>query len=309
MNKIAVVLSAYNGEKYIREQIESIINQSYSAFDLFIHDDGSTDGTKLIINEFEQRYDNIRIILKQEELKYPCCFIDMLKEIADYEFYAFSDQDDVWESFKLADAIACMERLDNSKANLYYTAVEYTDSNLQHIRDSRFAKGKYDIRQLKMQELLFGGEAMGMTFVFNNEAKRALLRANEIENFKDWFLKLYCAAFGTVYYNPKSSAKYRRHNLAVTNGENPSGKFDRYLSQIKEIFINKDTFDTQRKILNYIKTYCGEMMLDDNEELIKLFLEPDSFKNRLRKATWRKRFRSRFIDELGYRLAFLLGRI
>ena len=66
---IDILLATYNGEKYIREQIESIMNQSYSAFDLFIHDDGSTDGTKLIINEFEQRYDNIRIILKQEELK------------------------------------------------------------------------------------------------------------------------------------------------------------------------------------------------------------------------------------------------
>lgn len=304
--KVAIVLSAYNGEKYISEQIESIVRQSYTDFDLFIHDDGSRDNTLQIIEKIADKYENIKIIGRKKGLGYPACFIEMLKSIHGYRYYAFSDQDDVWEIDKLFDAVKCLDTKNNSYPILYYSAVNYTDSNLNIIRGSRFAEGKEGICKLSLQELLFGGEAMGMTFVFNELAKNELVKANETKMFKDWFLKLYCAACGEVYYNSKPCAKYRRHDAAVTSVSNPSGKLGRYLGQLKEIFFAKDTFATQRSILAYIDENCCKIV--ENTNLFNLFLDRDSIKNRLKKATWNKRFRSKLIDEFGYRLAFLFGR-
>ena len=308
-NKIAVILSAYNGEKYIREQIESIMEQSFTNFDLFIHDDGSSDATPKIIKAFADRYENIHIIVEKKKLGYPACFIEMLKVIDGYNYYAFSDQDDVWEEFKLHEAVNCLELADNSQPVLYYSAVNYTDSNLNFTRGSRFAEGKESICKLSLQQLLFGGEAMGMTFVFNKQAKDALVQANTANSFKDWFLKIYCATCGQVYYNPHPSAKYRRHEAAVTNASNPARKIERYVGQIKEIYLEKNTFKTQQKILNYIDAVCPERILKENKELFELFSDRITLKNRLKKVTWKKRFRIMILDEVGYRVAFLLGRI
>lgn len=304
--KVAIILSAFNGEKYISEQIESIMEQSYTEFDLFIHDDGSSDNTPQIIEDFANKYENIKLIGDKKGLGYPSCFIEMLKIVYGYQYYAFSDQDDVWEKDKLIDAVQCLDKKNNSCPILYYSAVNYTDSNLNFVRGSRFAEGKEGICKLSLQELLFGGEAMGMTFVFNELAKNELVKANEKKMFKDWFLKLYCAACGEVYYNSKPCARYRRHDTAVTSASNPSGKLGRYIGQLKEIFFTKDAFSTQQSILVYIDKNCHEMV--KNTSLFELFLEGDSLRNRLKKVTWHKRFRSKLIDELGYRIAFLLGK-
>lgn len=308
-NRVAIILSTYNGEKYIKEQIDSIMSQSFNDFDLFIHDDGSTDSTACIIKDYSNKFDNIKVIVEKAGLKYPSCFIEMLKVVEGYRFYAFSDQDDVWESCKLSEAIQCLETKDRTRPILYYASVEYTDSNLKHIRNSRFAEGKDEVCKLGLQSLLFGGEAMGMTFVFNDVAKRALVNANETKAYKDWFLKLYCAACGEVYYNPHPSARYRRHASAVTNDSNPSGKFERYLSQVYEIYFKKDTFNTQKSILNYLKKNCTKSILKENQDLIELFSCENTLIKKLKKLTWKKRFRTKIMDEIGYRVAFFIGRI
>ena len=72
-NKVAVILSAYNGEKYIEEQIDSIMEQSFTNFDLFIHDDGSNNATPKIIEAFADRYENVHIIVEKKKLGYPEC--------------------------------------------------------------------------------------------------------------------------------------------------------------------------------------------------------------------------------------------
>lgn len=308
-NKVAIVLSTYNGEQYLQQQLDSILCQIYSNFDLFIHDDGSKDTTPSIIDKYVKKYPNVKPIVDKKGLGYPDCFIEMLRQIPEYDFYAFSDQDDVWNSDKLKNAIDCLVSLDNSLPNLYYTAVSYTDSNLNYIRSSRFAKDKSYVTKLSLQNLLFGGEALGMTFVFNNEAKKSLVIANDTDNYKDWFLKLYCASCGNVYYNPIPSAKYRRHSSAVTNNSNPSASLQRYLSQINEVFFDKDNFSRQKSILQYINTYCKADIIPANLDLFELFLSHNSFKIRLKKLSWKQRFRSKLIDEIGYRIAFLMGRI
>ena len=281
-NKVAVILSTYNGEKYIKEQIESIMEQSFKNFDLFIHDDGSNDTTPKIIKAFADRYENIHIIVEKRKLGYPKCFIEMLKMVENYRFYAFCDQDDVWNKKKLANGVNALCTLNEKKPLLYY---------------------------LSLTDVLFGGEAMGMTFMFNDVSRNALIKANENGSFKDWFLKIYCSACGDTIYDPEPSAMYRRHDEAVTGESNPSGKIKRYCSQIKEIFFSKNTFNEQKKIITLLKKEYFDEISREDQRLLELFSTSDSAINRMKKVFYKKRFRRKILDELGYRLAFLLGKI
>lgn len=103
--KIVVLLSSYNGEKYISKQIESILNQLIDCdLTLIIRDDGSTDSTKKIINEYLIKNDNV-IFYEGSNVGYIKSFFSLIMNSGDFDFYALSDQDDIWQSNKLQNAV------------------------------------------------------------------------------------------------------------------------------------------------------------------------------------------------------------
>ena len=134
MPKVIIMMSTYNGEKYLAEQIESILNQTEKDFVLEIHDDGSTDGTLEIIKAYAQK--DKRICIDNSGHKgYPKCFFDLMKDAGEAKYYAFSDQDDVWLPNKIERAISF---IDNEESPALYGAhKKIVDSNLNEIgRDS-----------------------------------------------------------------------------------------------------------------------------------------------------------------------------
>ena len=100
MEKVDILLATYNGEKYIREQIDSILNQTYKEFRLLISDDGSTDGTRDILNEYKAKDDRIEIFMQEENLGVVKNFEFLLKKV-EAKYYMFSDQDDIWKDEKI----------------------------------------------------------------------------------------------------------------------------------------------------------------------------------------------------------------
>lgn len=307
--KIAIILSTFNGEKYLREQLDSILNQSYKNFDLYIYDDCSKDNTKEIIREYT--YDNrIHIIESKTNLGYPKGFIHALRHVDGYEYYSFADQDDVWNSKKIEEAIYYLEKVEGKNIpQLYYTAVDYYDVDLNFIRHSRFNSNKKDVKSLNLQELILGGEALGMTFVINDIARKKLIDANNNDDYKDWFLKILCASNGVVIYNPNPSAKYRRHSEAVTVSSNPSNKIKRYIVQINDIFFNSNNNNSLVKSIHYLYSNEYNKIKKENVELVSLFNEDKTIKTQIKKLFWPHRFRVKIVDEFGYRIAFLLFKV
>ena len=108
MNKICVLMSTYNGDKYIIEQIESILNQKKVNVELLIRDDGSTDKTLEILEEYSKKYKNLKYYSGQN-LKTARSFMDLLFRAGEYEYYSFSDQDDVWDLDKLTVGISYLK--------------------------------------------------------------------------------------------------------------------------------------------------------------------------------------------------------
>ena len=97
---ISVCMATYNGCRFIREQIDSILNQTGVEVELFIRDDGSKDNTVKILEEYEQKHNNVHVDTGIN-LGFRQSFIQALLSVMGYEYYSFSDQDDYWEKEKL----------------------------------------------------------------------------------------------------------------------------------------------------------------------------------------------------------------
>ena len=127
MKKVSVVICTYNGERYLREQLDSILAQTYPVFEVVVQDDCSTDGTVGIIESYRNKFSNLRIIRNEHNLGFNENFHRALLQ-AEGDLIAISDQDDVWDEDKLSIAIQKLGKCVPPR-------VAYTDS--------RFKSGEY----------------------------------------------------------------------------------------------------------------------------------------------------------------------
>lgn len=308
--RINIIMCTYNGEKYIKPQLDSILNQTYKNFKLYIKDDGSSDNTISIINEYCKKDSRIILIDGPEHLGYPKCFMYALFHSEASEYYAFCDQDDIWNNDKIENGLQMIGNYHSNFPVLYFSNVDYYDGNMNFLRNSRFSTNYNGSEVLPVEIALFGGDALGMTYIFNNEVRNILEIAykNGYKNFKDGFIKIYCALAGTVLYNKKSSAKYRRHINATTSKSNPTSLFNRYYSMVKQLFFDKNTKYDFDEVIEAIEVLFDSNIKDENRRIYKI-LSQNNLKSNLQKFFWKKRYRVKLIDEIGYRVALLVGRI
>ena len=108
--KIVVLLSTYNGEKYLQEQIDSILNQKSShQIDLMVRDDGSSDGTIEILKFYEEQYPARVKVNFEKNIGYIHSFFELIREAEGYDYYALSDQDDIWYPEKMERMLRAIE--------------------------------------------------------------------------------------------------------------------------------------------------------------------------------------------------------
>ena len=209
MKKVAVLMSTYNGELYIRDQITSIMSQNGVNVILYIRDDGSQDRTCQIIEEMRATNPCIHLI-KGSNIGWKKSFLECLKAAGQADFYAFSDQDDVWLPDKLHQAIKLLTEKENSVA-LYAGNVWVTDEDLKIVRS--FCPLHYDmLKRPPRQMLLQDGMPGGLTYVFTNGAKAMLLRLYPGGDFgHDYLLFRICLCFGEIVYDSEPKTLYRQH--------------------------------------------------------------------------------------------------
>jgi len=134
MEQIDILMATYNGEKYLREQIESILNQTYKNIRLIISDDCSTDESRKIIEEYEKKDERVISYFQEQNLGYVKNFEFLLTKVKN-EVYMLSDQDDVWNDTKVEKTYNKLKQCD---ADLVFTDLEFLSS------DEETAKGEID---------------------------------------------------------------------------------------------------------------------------------------------------------------------
>ncbi len=208
--KVQVLLSTFNGERFIEELVYSVVNQSGVEVDLLVRDDGSTDNTVLILRKFAENLPGITLITGHNS-GVVHSFFDLLKMSGGAEYYAFADQDDVWKPDKLIRAIQKLGTLNTDEPVMYYSRLEFVNEHLEHIGLS--SKPVYS----GFHNALVQNQATGCTVVLSDKARSVVVK--KLPNWAlmhDWWCYLVISALGKVVYDEKSYILYRKHGKNVT---------------------------------------------------------------------------------------------
>lgn len=223
MKKILVMMTTYNGEKYVEEQIESILNQENIDVSLFIRDDGSSDGTVRILEQYEKGHmEKVKICIDEHYGINAGVFrmyelVQREYDIREFDYYSLSDQDDVWLSDKLGTAVEKIEALPTDKPRLYLSNLRVTDAEL----NERF--NVYDAEKFVCapQYALADARASANTFLFDIKTFNLMINAKHHEEFyEDVWTYIRIMYMGYVYYDDEPHILFRRM------GTNSSGDRD-----------------------------------------------------------------------------------
>lgn len=298
--KVAILMSTYNGEKYLKEQIESLLSQTYKNIEIYIRDDGSKDSTVKIIKEYQEKNSNIKL-LEGKNVGFMKSFFELLESCNYANYYAYCDQDDVWMEDKIERAVKFLEKTNSNRPALYFSNSDYYDTEMNFLGTAEKNR-TYNFRNSLLECV-----TQGMTMVINNFTRETIIK-NKPENclYHDWWTYMICSGFGEIVYDNKSLVKYRRHNKSVTvEGKNP---LELFIFRVKKFIIGDSLKQIKKQWREFEKYYCNELS-DENQKLLKLFTHKYNFFIALRKMFYPKRFRRKILDELSVRILFLIGRL
>jgi len=304
--KIGILLALFNGEKYLIDLLNSIANQDYQNWILFVSDDGSTDHSLRILLRFREYHKNNKIIIydgpRQGFAKNYLSLIRRTKNLCDY--YAFCDQDDIWHKNKLSRALCFLELQSNSAPSLYGSSTRYISEDGDFLMNSFIFQNPPCFENAIVQNI-----SGGNTMVFNQFASNLIARTpiNNKLAAHDWWTYILVSGFtGYIYYDPTPSVDYRQHTAALV-GENRSirAKFFRVRKVLDGQYKNWNTEN-----LNMLNYFENELPLKNKKTLI-------AFRNMRSQILFVRLFsyfsseirRQKFFDNLALLIAVFLNKV
>lgn len=273
--KVVVVMSTYNGEKFLKTQIDSILNQKDVDVILHIFDDVSKDKTVDIAREYESKNKNVFVHINEKNKNYTYNFLDglfMFKDNQDYDYYAFADQDDFWVQDKLITAVNKLKEM--GECSLYSSNLAIVDGELNETGktniDMSYNHKKYD--------QLFFDSVTGCTAVFDKEFKNLVTKhyPEDLLYHDYWVALIATFCKDAKYYldmNP-SHILYRQHGSNASGGFHKKQKFYRLRRLFGGIEVN---FKILSQLLNYFK----EELDETDKVIIEKFINYKKLKNKI----------------------------
>jgi glycosyltransferase involved in cell wall biosynthesis len=264
---ICLLMTTYNGEKFLTEQLQSIENQTHQNWRLIISDDGSSDDTLIIAKKFQQKWGGNRLeILNGPRNGYSQNFLYLAcNQKIQADFYAFSDQDDVWMTDKLSRAIEYFEANNTPPLpRVYCSRTKLVDENLNPIGLSPLFTLPRSFRNALVQSI-----AGGNTMVFNQLTKDLLEKAGRQQVIShDWWLyQITKGAGGNVFYDPEPTIFYRQHKNSVI-GSNKNFK-----AKIKRLhYVISGRFKDWNNINCTALTNVNYLLTKDNKDILDTFI-------------------------------------
>jgi len=298
--KVIILMSTYNGEKYIKEQMESIFNQTYKNIKIFVRDDGSKDNTLNILKEYENQ-GKIKLSYG-ENLGFAKSFYWLLENTEQSDYYSFADQDDIWLENKIENAVNILNNMDNLKPALYFCDFDFYDKDMNFISHKNRIKAK-----ITLQSALVNNINCGFTTVINYELLKYYLLMPAEKNIPHDYLALIIAVtLGNVYYDFNVLAKYRRHDRNVSSEIYSNNFFKIQLNRINNFLIN-DKFNYKKRWIEINNIYNNYF----DCTIKNIFRIYTNYKliNNLKKLFCINRYRDTILDELAVRFIFLIGKL
>lgn len=236
MKKVQILMPVYNGEKYLKEQIDSFLRQTYTEWELLIRNDGSKDNSQLIIEDYCKKYpDKIRFIDKPKENLGLVGSLNVLLRQASGEYIMLSDQDDVWLPEKVELSLNEIKRIEkDNKPAMVCTDAICVDENMKVISESFFESQKFISGIMGDKEKMMAlNEVQGCTIIINKSALSYIYPLPSFMKIHDMWISLICAHYGSVSYLHKKTLLYRQHGGNTLGSVNVNGIY--YIHRIKYI--------------------------------------------------------------------------
>ena len=213
--KIAILMSVYNGHRYLNEQLETLAAQTVAKnMTLYIRDDGSSDNTVEIIENWKKK---IHIVLyKGKNLGPAMSFWELfMKSEIRADYYAFCDQDDLWDKDKLERAVTCLRE----NVHFYACNCRIVDESGKVIQKQRVRC----ITEITIPRLFVSGCPQGCSMVFTDSLRRFIIAANiQCVPMHDIVVILYASTFGEIFWDITPHFGYRLHSGNVVAKGNKS---------------------------------------------------------------------------------------
>jgi len=296
MAKIHIILATYNGEIYLRRQLDSIL-QSYEDFCLHIFDDGSSDATVEILQEYQTMCPSrIKVSVNEQNLGCTRNFLNGLKtvyeevkekeattlsavqadgtgrKVASRNYFMFCDQDDIWYPEKLSITQKAMRKLEKKYGFdvpfLVFTDAVVTGANGEEIAPSFIAQNKLNPYAVSTERILTENKCIGCTSMMNEKLVQLLTEVPEQARYHDWWMALLATSFGRMSYLKRTTLSYCQHGNNVVGVQ----KFTFYVRQ--RLFSLKKQKEmllaTQQQAAEFLAIY-GEVLTEEKTKVIETF--------------------------------------
>lgn len=207
-------MSTYNGVRWMDEQIESIVNQTYEDWRLVVRDDGSSDDTVERLREWQERLGDKMCMIEGRNVGVIKSFEQLLMQCtADY--CMFCDQDDVWKPEKVELTINEMKRMEHvnsGKAAMVFTSVDLVDGDLNPLGKTFFEENQFDFPfAMSFRNICVCNCVSGCTMMLNSRARKLVVPFSENVQMHDWWIAALVAKNGVVSVVETPTMLYRQH--------------------------------------------------------------------------------------------------
>ena len=274
MSTVAIVMATYNGEKYVVEQIDSILSSNYQDFELFIYDDGSSDSTISIIKSYElQNPSKVHLFQNEKNLGLVRNFLEALSKTT-MDYVMFCDQDDVWQGNKIGLTLKRMRNMEaqygKDKPFAVFTDATIVDQELQEMYPSFFESNHLNPSNTDLPHLLMENKLIGCT-VMVNAALRKILQSNRLPQsakYHDWWVALIASSFGKIGYVNESTLLYRQHGGNIVGGAD----FHSYIkNRLQSLHHQKVAILSLEKQAEEFVNLYGEQLSAEKRMIIQTF--------------------------------------
>lgn len=282
--KISILLASYNGEKYLCEQLDSILNQDFKDFTLYISDDGSSDNTLKIIVDYSNKDERIKVLPKHEPNKSACKHFLYMLENVESDLFLFSDQDDVWTKDHVSTLVEKYISLSENEKKLpilIHSDLYVADKNLNVINKSFFDYALLTKKPVYKNSYFLENNVTGGVMMINKNLKDLVfrnenyLRVNvEKIPMHDHFFALLAFRFGKIIFIDKQLEFYRQHENNVVGAKNVKSiknMLNKILS-IDNLWLKKS-----QEFVSFFLTCYFDLLSADERDVLSKFIDLRKF--------------------------------
>lgn len=225
LDKVDILMASYNSSEYILDQLQSIIEQTYSNYRIIIRDDCSHDNTVRLIEEFSNKRPGKIFLIKGTENLGALGNFSALLNYSEADYTMFSDADDIWLPNKIEECLSVMKKNEEMYGKeiplLVHTDLSVVDRNLKILNRSFWDYSKLKPHRIKsLNRLLAHNVVTGCTMLINRPLLQLARPIPKEAIMHDWWLGLVASAFGHIDLIEKPTILYRQHGKNDTGAKN-----------------------------------------------------------------------------------------